>query len=153
MSKTSNCLKLLEILQSVEFISSRNLATILNINKRNIIEYIKELEECGYIFESTIGVNGGYHLVGKNDKININETEITSTLSKAIEGYNKLNVYYFDYLNKLVHSLFHPYSYFESEGKISIYGYDESNNCFLFIGVESINEIKPSFEHFTKKKR
>ena len=63
MGKTSATLKLIQILSARnDYIPTKELAEILDTNPRNIKEYIKEAEECGYVIESYKGVYGGYRL-------------------------------------------------------------------------------------------
>ncbi len=62
MSKTENCLKLLEILNTGRTFKVDELARLLGTNSRNIPEYKKELELCGYDIYSTSGRYGGYYL-------------------------------------------------------------------------------------------
>ena len=63
MGKTSASIKLIQILSSRnDYISTNDLASLLDTNPRNIKEYIKEIEECGYVVESLKGVYGGYRL-------------------------------------------------------------------------------------------
>ncbi len=63
MGKTSATIKLIQILSARNtYISSNELAEILETNPRNIKEYIKEAEECGYVIESIKGLYGGYRL-------------------------------------------------------------------------------------------
>ncbi len=64
MGKTSASIKLIQILSAKDdYISTDELASILEINKRNIREYIKEIEEAGYFVESKRGLTGGYKLL------------------------------------------------------------------------------------------
>ena len=46
MSKTSNSIKMLQILNSGRLYKISELADILDTNPRNIIEYKKEIEDC-----------------------------------------------------------------------------------------------------------
>lgn len=62
MSKTENCLKLLEILNTGRVYKVDELAEQLETNCRNIPEYKKELELCGYDIVSSSGRYGGYYL-------------------------------------------------------------------------------------------
>ena len=62
MSKTSSCIKMINILFSRNKVSKAELAQYLETNERNIVEYRKELEEAGYDIESTSGVYGGLKL-------------------------------------------------------------------------------------------
>ena len=64
MGKTSASIKLIQILSSKnDYISTDELAEILGINKRNIREYIKEIEDAGYFVESKRGLTGGYRML------------------------------------------------------------------------------------------
>lgn len=62
MNKTMLCMELLELLSTHDVMNKNELAELLEINPRNIIEYIKTLQDCGYDIESKKGVYGGYHL-------------------------------------------------------------------------------------------
>ncbi len=62
MSKTSLCIRMLEILCSRDIVSVAELADLLETNPRNIPEYKKELEAAGYFIESIPGRYGGYFL-------------------------------------------------------------------------------------------
>ena len=62
MGKTAQCIKMLEILNSGRIYKTSELASMLETNTRNIIEYRKELEECGYYIISIPGRYGGYQL-------------------------------------------------------------------------------------------
>lgn len=63
MNKTGACIKLIQLLSTRnDFISTNELSELLDINPRNIKEYIKELEVAGYVLESRKGIYGGYKL-------------------------------------------------------------------------------------------
>ncbi len=93
MSKTTNCIKMLELLYGKEVVSKKELAETLKTNSRNIIEYKRELEKAGYNITVTRGIYGGYKLVRDKDfhSRNLNETdrevlrEANSFLSKDRE--------------------------------------------------------------------
>ena len=51
MGKTSNCLKMLQLLSSGRVYKGQELADILETNVRNIAEYRTELEQAGYFIE------------------------------------------------------------------------------------------------------
>ena len=64
LGKTAASIKLIQILSAKnDFISTEELAEILGINKRNIREYIAEIEEAGYFVESKRGLTGGYRIL------------------------------------------------------------------------------------------
>ena len=62
MNKTMLCIELLQLLSTKDKMSKNELAELLETNPRNIIEYIKTLQDCGYDITSMKGVYGGYHL-------------------------------------------------------------------------------------------
>ena len=85
MSKTAACIKMLELLNTKSVISATELAELINVNKRNITEYIKELQMAGYSIETVRGKYGGYRLESKSLfpvlKLNNNEK---ATLQNAM---------------------------------------------------------------------
>lgn len=62
MGKAAMCIKMLEVLNTGRIYKVSELADILETNSRNISEYRKELEECGYYIETIPGKYGGYRL-------------------------------------------------------------------------------------------
>lgn len=80
MSRTSNCIKMLQMLNSGRTIKISELSEILETNSRNIIEYRKELEDAGYIIITIPGKFGGYKL----DKSNLFPTLHLSNNEKDI---------------------------------------------------------------------
>lgn len=66
MGKASMCIQMLEILNNGRVVKISELANLLDTNPRNIIEYKKELEECGYYITSVPGRYGGLKLEQHN---------------------------------------------------------------------------------------
>lgn len=62
MNKTMLCIEILQLLSAKNIMSKNEIAEVLEINPRNVIEYIKTLQDCGYDIESVRGIYGGYHL-------------------------------------------------------------------------------------------
>ena len=62
MGKAAMCMKMLQILNTGRVYKCSELASLLDTNSRNIIEYKKELEEAGYYIISIPGKYGGYKL-------------------------------------------------------------------------------------------
>ena len=76
MSKTTNCIQLLKILYSRNsLVNVAELANLLETNKRNILEYVKELRCAGYQIKSVSGRYGGYFLEYRDLFPTINLTE------------------------------------------------------------------------------
>ena len=74
------CIKMLELLSSGRIYKVSLLASLLETKERNIIEYKKELEECGYYITSIPGRYGGLKLESSCviPSIKFNEEEIES---------------------------------------------------------------------------
>lgn len=62
MKRSAACIRMLLLLKARGFMTRSDLAKELDVNKRNILEYKKELEEAGYVIETTYGKFGGYKL-------------------------------------------------------------------------------------------
>lgn len=62
MGKTANCIAMLRYLSNGKQYKNTELADAMETNVRNIPEYRKELQECGYEFESSSGKYGGIKL-------------------------------------------------------------------------------------------
>ncbi|MGN1277162.1 MAG: hypothetical protein ACI4UK_09260 [Floccifex sp.] len=71
MSHCAKCIKMLLLLSENGKMNSAQLANELQTNTRNIREYRKDLEECGFVFRSKSGSKGGIELL--NCKIQIVE--------------------------------------------------------------------------------
>lgn len=85
MGKTSNCLKMLQILSSGRVYKGQELADILETNVRNIAEYRTELEMAGYYIEGIPGKYGGYRLIMQSviPTVRLNEAEQRALSSGA----------------------------------------------------------------------
>ena len=80
MNKTMLCFELLRLLNTKNILNKNELAELLEVNPRNIIEYVKTLQDCGYDIESVRGIYGGYHL-NKNSlmpTVRLTEAEINT---------------------------------------------------------------------------
>jgi len=62
MNRSAQVIKMLNYLKVNGLVSRKELATYLETNTRNILEYKKELELAGYYIESVRGKKGGYYL-------------------------------------------------------------------------------------------
>ena len=78
-NKTAATIKLIQVLSARgEYISTSELADMIDTNPRNVKEYIKEIEVCGYKVDSLAGVYGGYRMNKASllPAINLNNDEI-----------------------------------------------------------------------------
>lgn len=69
MNRTGKCIKMLFLLQKNKRMKASELAIALDTNKRNIREYVKELEVAGFHIDSISGSSGGYELVTDMDHV------------------------------------------------------------------------------------
>ena len=100
MSKLSNTITLLKILQNGRKYSIKELSEIIEVSPRMIREYKNELELSGIYIESIRGPYGGYYLnqsinipetANKSYNVEINNKELYNKLSKSIKNRNKNN--------------------------------------------------------------
>lgn len=77
MNRSAYCIQMLQLLKARGLMSKEELAKELHTNKRNLVEYRKELEAAGYRIESTTGPYGGYQLASGCylPVLNLNEDE------------------------------------------------------------------------------
>ena len=62
MARLKNCIRMLQLLKARGMMSRTQLAAELGCNKRQILDYKRELEDAGYLIESVRGAHGGYVL-------------------------------------------------------------------------------------------
>lgn len=91
MYKTASCIKLIQLLSSrYDYTTKDDIASFLEINPRNVREYIKEIEVAGYVVDSKKGKDGGYRLKNRNllPSLSLTNEEISSIeeVRKYIEG-------------------------------------------------------------------
>lgn len=97
MSKTALSIQMLLILSVRDIVTKEELSNILDTNVRNIIEYKKELEYCGYDIEVIKGVGGGYRL----NKDSIMPTiRLTEDEKKALLSASDYLMKRYDFLQK-----------------------------------------------------
>lgn len=89
MDKTSKTIRMLQILSCRDVVSKDELARALDTNKRNIVEYRKELEKVGYNIETEPGRYGGLRL--KRSEV-LQATKFTDLEKEVLqEGADYLN--------------------------------------------------------------
>lgn len=107
MSKITNALIMLELLESGKKYSLNELASELGVTKRMIRYYKEQLELAGIIIESYKGPNGGYFINKKNqfkisffNKYDLNLLESIKTIIEK-QNNEKLQKDYNELLNRL----------------------------------------------------
>ena len=104
MSKLSNAILLLRLLQNGKKYSIKELSTELEVSPRMIREYKNELELAGIFIESIRGPYGGYYLnqdiklpenIDKSKSVPVGNKEYYNMLSKSINNRNKCYIEYY----------------------------------------------------------
>lgn len=134
MSRVENCIKMLMALSRHQEMSREQLAQELDCNIRNIGEYKKELEACGYEIISTRGKEGGYSL---KKNILLPVLGFTREESKVLlDAYEYLNT------NKV---LFNDKAYQDAMSKILTQVHNEEKKTFL---NETKPVLSPTLKHY-----
>ena len=133
MSKISNMLTMLQLLQNGRKYSIKELASKLEVSERMIRSYKDEFELAGIYIESIRGPYGGYVLNQdiklteryiKPSNIDFNNRELYNLLSKAIKEKRKCYIkYYSKEHDKITERVIKPYNLIilESEGGVAAY--------------------------------
>lgn len=104
MSKLSNTIILLKLLQNGKKYTIKELSSELEVSPRMIRQYKNELELAGIYIESIRGPYGGYYLnqniripenINKSKSIKIYNKELYNVISKAINNRNKCYIEYY----------------------------------------------------------
>lgn len=104
MSKLSNAILLLRLLQNGKKYSIKELSDELEVSPRMIREYKNELELAGIFIESIRGPYGGYYLnqdiklpenIDKSKSVPVGNKEYYNMLSKSINNRNKCYIEYY----------------------------------------------------------
>ncbi|MFV0381659.1 MAG: helix-turn-helix transcriptional regulator [Breznakia sp.] len=113
MNRTALTIKMLNYLKANDLVSREALATYLECNVRNIVEYKKELEIAGYRIETIRGKYGGYRLLHEYlipcIALDENEAGALQDVKYFLKNYNY--TFLKDYENALIkikNSLRHP---------------------------------------------
>ena len=119
MSKLSNAILLLRLLQNGKKYSIKELSDELEVSPRMIREYKKELELAGIFIESIRGPYGGYYLnqdiklpenIDKSKSVSVSNKEYYNILSKSINNRNKCYIeYYSKEHDKITKRVIRPY--------------------------------------------
>ena len=104
MSKLSNAIMLLKLLQNGKKYSIKELSSEIEVSPRMIREYKNELECAGIYIESIRGPYGGYYLnqdiklpenINKSKSITVDNKEYYNIFSKSINNRNKCYIEYY----------------------------------------------------------
>ena len=151
MSKLSNTIMLLRLLQNGKKYSIKELADTLEVTPRMIRTYKNELEKAGIYIESIKGPYGGYYLnqniklpenIDKSKSIPVNK-EYYNLLSKAINNRNKCYIeYYSKEHNRMTKRTIRPYELIVLDNEWGVAAFCETKQEIRHFYLNRIENIK-----------
>ena len=152
MSKLSNVLMMLQLLQNKRKYSIKELAEKLEVSPRMIRQYKDELEYAGIFIETIYGPYGGYVLNQeitlperyiKSDKIKLNSKETYNILSKCIKNHTKCYIeYYSKEHKKITKRVIRPYNLLVLDNEWGVAAYCENKEEIRHFYLNRIELIK-----------
>lgn len=152
MSKLSNTIMLLRLLQNGKKYSIKELADKIEVSPRMIREYKNELELAGIFIESVRGPYGGYYLnqnitlpenINKSKSIPISNKEYYNLISKSILNRNKCLIdYYSKEHDKMTRRIIRPYEMIVLDGKWGVAAFCETKQEIRHFYLDRISSIE-----------
>ena len=151
MSKLSNAITLLRLLQNGKKYSIKELADEIEVSPRMIREYKNELELAGIFIESIRGPYGGYYLnqdiklPQNNNKKDtpIDNKEYYNLISKAINNRNKCYLeYYSKEYDKMTKRVIRPYELIVLDNEWGVAAFCEIKQEIRHFYLNRINKIE-----------
>lgn len=158
MSKLSNTIMLLRLLQNGRKYSIKELAEKLEVSTRMIREYKNELEQADIYLESIRGPYGGYYLnqsiklphnLDKSKPVIINNKENYNLLCNAIAKKNKCYIeYYSKEHNEMTKRIIRPYEMILFDKEWGVAAFCESKQGIRHFNIDRIKKLKILDEKF-----
>ncbi len=156
MTKLSNAIMLLRLLQNGRKYSIKELADKIEVSPRMIREYKEELELAGIYIESIRGPYGGYYLnqniklpESKEKPIPITNKEYYNIISKSIINRNKCYIkYYSKEHDRMTERIIRPYEILALDNEWGVAAYCENKKEIRHFYLNRINKIKILKEKF-----
>lgn len=151
MSKLSNTIMMLRLLQNGKKYSIKELASTIEVSERMIREYKNELECAGIFIESIRGRYGGYYLNqdikipegNKSNSIPVNNREYYNTLSKAITDRRKCYIeYYSKEHDSMTKRVIRPYELIVLDNEWGVAAFCENKQEIRHFYLNRINVLK-----------
>ncbi len=152
MSKLSNTIKLLKLLQNGKKYSIKELSDELEVSPRMIREYKNELELAGIFIESIRGPYGGYYLnqniklpdnIDESKSIPVSNKEFYNILSKSINKRNKCYIeYYSKEHDKITKRIIRPYELIVLDNEWGVAAFCENKQEIRHFYLKRIHIIK-----------
>ena len=151
MSKLSNAITLLRLLQNGKKYSIKELSNIIEVSPRMIREYKNELELAGIFIETIRGPYGGYYLnqdiklpenINKSKSIPISNKELYNSINKAINNRNKLYIeYYSKEHDRMTKRVIRPYELIVLDNEWGVAAYCEKKQEIRHFYLNRISKI------------
>lgn len=158
MSKLSNVLMMLQLLQNGRKYSIEELSEKLEVSPRMVRQYKEELEYAGIYIETIRGPYGGYVLnqniklpdkFVKPDSILLNNKKYFNILNKCIKSKCKCYIeYYSKEHNKMTKRIIRPYDLIVLDREWGVAAYCENKKEIRHFYLNRIKEIKILEENF-----
>ena len=158
MSKLSNILMMLQLLQNKRKYSIKELSEKLEVSPRMIRQYKDELEYAGIYIETIYGPYGGYVLNQdvkipekfiKPENIKLDNREYYNLLSKCINSHNKCYIeYYSKEHDKMTKRIIRPYNLMILDNEWGVAAYCENKQEIRHFYLNRITLIKELDEKF-----
>lgn len=152
MSKLSNVIMLLRLLQNGKKYSIKELAEQIEVSPRMIREYKNELECAGIFIESIRGKYGGYYLnqniklpenINKSKSIPLDNRECYNFFSKAIINRNKCYIeYYSKEHDKMTKRIIRPYELIILDNEWGIAAFCENKQEIRHFYLNRIDKLE-----------
>ena len=158
MSKLSNTITLLRLLQNGKKYSIKELSEKLEVSPRMIREYKNELEFAGIFIESLRGPYGGYYLnqgiklpenINKSKSISIQNKTYYNLISKSINNRNKCFIeYYSKEHDSMTKRIIRPYELIVLDGEWGVAAFCENKQGIRHFYLNRIKKIEILNEKF-----
>ena len=152
MSKLSNTITMLRLLQNGKKYSIKELSDKIEVSPRMIREYKNELELAGIYIDSIRGPYGGYYLnqniklpenINKSRSIKIDNKELYNTISKSILNRNKCNIeYYSKEHDKMTKRIIRPYEMIVLDNEWGVAAFCENKQEIRHFYLGRISKIE-----------
>ena len=152
MSKLSNTIMLLRLLQNGKKYSIEELSKKLEVSPRMIRVYKNELECAGIYIESIRGPYGGYYLnqdiklpdnIDKSKSIPVDNKEYYNLLSKSINNRNKCYIeYYSKEHDSMTKRVIRPYELMILDNEWGVAAFCENKQEIRHFYLNRISKLK-----------
>ena len=158
MTKLSNVLIMLQLLQNKRKYSIKELAEKLEVSPRMIRQYKEELEYAGIYIETIYGPYGGYVLNQnitlperfiKPDSVKLDNKEYYNQLSRCINHRNKCYIeYYSKEHDKITKRIIRPYNLMILDNEWGVAAYCENKQEIRHFYLNRISKLEVLDEKF-----